>query len=86
VLADNGLSRRYTLVLMLGLAVVFSAVGLIGDMLAVDDGIMLALWLGAGVLYYQLLRFPKRVVAAAFWLRRRDLPALEAEKRSAPQP
>jgi UDP-GlcNAc:undecaprenyl-phosphate GlcNAc-1-phosphate transferase len=84
VLADNGLSRRYTLVVILGLAVVFSVVGLMGDLLAIDDGVMLALWLGAGVLYYQMLRFPKRVVAAASWLRRYPT-ELEAEERSTSQ-
>ena len=83
VLADNGLSRRYTLVVILGLAAVFAAIGVAGDMWAVDDGIMLPLWLAAGVLYYQMLRFPKRVVAAALWLLRRDLPGLESDERSA---
>ena len=82
VLADNGLSRRYTLVVMLGLAAVFAGVGLLGDMFSVDDGIMLPLWLATGVLYYQMLRFPRHVVAAALWLLRRDLGVLEAEERS----
>lgn len=82
VLADNGLSRRYTLGVILVLAVVFAGVGLLGHALALDDGIMLALWFAAGVLYYQLLRFPRSVIAAVLWLRRRYAPDLDANSRS----
>jgi UDP-GlcNAc:undecaprenyl-phosphate GlcNAc-1-phosphate transferase len=64
VLVDHGLSRRCTLAIMLGLAALFAAIGLVGELLAVDDGIMLVLWFAAGVLYYQILRFPRAVVAA----------------------
>jgi hypothetical protein len=49
---------------------------------------MLLLWLTAGVIYYQLLRFPRAVVAAVLWARRPYAPAfvvdeLSAEERSA---
>jgi UDP-GlcNAc:undecaprenyl-phosphate GlcNAc-1-phosphate transferase len=81
VLVDNGLSRRYTLVVILGLAVVFAAIGLVGALLEVDDGIMLALWFAAGGLFYQVQRFPRFVVAAVSWLPRRfSPPELEAEE------
>lgn len=70
VLADNGLSRRATLIFMLALAALLAAVGLLGHFLAVGDSIMLALWVIAGAAYYQLLRFPRPVVAAALWLQR----------------
>jgi UDP-GlcNAc:undecaprenyl-phosphate GlcNAc-1-phosphate transferase len=82
VLVDNGLSRRCTLVVILGLAVAFATVGLVGALLEVGDGIMLALWFAAGVLFYQIQRFPRFVVAAVSWLARRDAPKLETEARS----
>jgi UDP-GlcNAc:undecaprenyl-phosphate GlcNAc-1-phosphate transferase len=87
VLADNGLSRRATLILILGLAALFAAVGLLGDFLAVGDSIMLALWLLAGAAYYQLLRYPRLVVGVARWVQgRAALPVadnLGSERRSA---
>jgi UDP-GlcNAc:undecaprenyl-phosphate GlcNAc-1-phosphate transferase len=69
VLADNGPSRRATLILILGLAALFAVVGLLGDALAVSDSVMLAPASG-GAAYYQLLRYPRAVVAAARWLQR----------------
>ena len=85
VLADNGLSRRYTLAVLLGLAAACAAVGLVGDILDIDDGFMLPLWLAAGVLYYQMLRFPQRVVAAVMWLPRRFAPERYARELPAEQ-
>jgi UDP-GlcNAc:undecaprenyl-phosphate GlcNAc-1-phosphate transferase len=86
VLVDNGLSRRSTLVFMLGLAVSSAAIGVIGHLLVVADGVMLLLWLIAGVFYYQILRFPRAVVAAVRWARRPYGPEfvgeLGAEERS----
>jgi UDP-GlcNAc:undecaprenyl-phosphate GlcNAc-1-phosphate transferase len=86
VLVDNGLSRRHTLVAILGLAVVFAAVGVAGQLLSVDHGIMVALWLAAGVFYYQLLRSPRIMIAAVSWLPGSFAPqlpdGLNADKRS----
>jgi len=86
VLLDNGLSRRSTLILMLGLAVAFAAVGVLGHLLDVPDDVMLPLWLGAGVLYYQILCFPRGVIAAVRWVRRPYTPEfveeLSADERS----
>ncbi len=82
VLVESGLSRRYTLAIILGVAVVFAAVGLIGDLFAIDSGIMIVLWLAAGVFYYQLLRFPHAVIAAVSWLPYAPTVAVDAEKRS----
>jgi UDP-GlcNAc:undecaprenyl-phosphate/decaprenyl-phosphate GlcNAc-1-phosphate transferase len=72
VLAEHGLSRRATLVLILGLAALCAAVGILGHISGVADSIMVALWLVAGTAYYQLLRYPRAAVAAALWLQRPD--------------
>lgn len=86
VLVDNGLSRRSTLIFMLGFAVSLAGVGVLGHLLVVADGVMLLLWLAAGVLYYQILRFPRAVVAAVRWARRPRAPDfvgdLSAEEHS----
>jgi UDP-GlcNAc:undecaprenyl-phosphate GlcNAc-1-phosphate transferase len=63
VLVENGLSRRATLVYMLTLAAAFAAGGVLGDMLALPDGLMLLLWVTGGTLYYQMMRRPHVVVA-----------------------
>ena len=65
VLAERGLSRRRTLTVLLSMATVLALVGVAGDMLAVPDGVMLPLWLTAGVLYYQLMRYPGPLVRFA---------------------
>ncbi len=62
VLVENGLSRRATLVFMLGVAFLFAAAGVAGDMLAAPDGLMLSSWLVGGALYYQMMRYPSVVV------------------------
>jgi UDP-GlcNAc:undecaprenyl-phosphate GlcNAc-1-phosphate transferase len=62
VLMESGLSARKTLAFMVVLAVIFAAFGVIGDMLALPEGVMCLLWLAGGVLYYQMLRRPKAVV------------------------
>jgi UDP-GlcNAc:undecaprenyl-phosphate GlcNAc-1-phosphate transferase len=62
VLVDNGLSREATLVWMLFLACVCAAVGILGDILLVPDGVMLLGWFAAGALYYAMLLRPKYVV------------------------
>lgn len=67
MLPDNGMSRRATLVFMLGLAASIAAIGVLGQLIGVNDGVMLLLWLAAGVVYYQLLRFPRAIVAAVQW-------------------
>ncbi len=64
VLTESGLSRRGTLVYMLSVALVFILVGIVGDMLAIPDGVLLLLWLAAGVAYYQMMRNPSFVVRA----------------------
>ena len=70
VLAENGLSRRATLVVILGLAALCAAVGILGHTLSVSDSVMVVLWLLAGTAYYQLLRYPRSMVAAALWIQR----------------
>jgi UDP-GlcNAc:undecaprenyl-phosphate GlcNAc-1-phosphate transferase len=79
MLPDNGLSRRATLVFMLALAGAFAAIGVFGHLFGIGDGLMLLLWLAAGVLYYQLLRFPRVVVAAVLWARRTYGPQFDGE-------
>jgi|KBSSwiStaDraftv2_1062776.scaffolds.fasta_scaffold112056_2 UDP-GlcNAc:undecaprenyl-phosphate GlcNAc-1-phosphate transferase len=85
VLVEHGLRRSHTVAAILGLAVVFAAVGLTGEVLGVDSGIMVALWLAAGVAYYQLLRFPRFAIAALSWLPRPAPPTppakVDEEKR-----
>jgi UDP-GlcNAc:undecaprenyl-phosphate GlcNAc-1-phosphate transferase len=61
VLAMNGLSNRITLALMLGLAAVFAAIGIAGDLLHVPDGIMVIAWFAALTFYYQTMRRPAYV-------------------------
>lgn len=53
VLTEQGFSRRAALALMLGIAVVFAAIGLVGQFAGVPEGIMLLGWIGGGVLYYR---------------------------------
>jgi UDP-GlcNAc:undecaprenyl-phosphate GlcNAc-1-phosphate transferase len=65
VLVEAGLSRRATLACMLLLAAAFAAVGLIGHLLAIPDGILLVAWFAAGVVYYQFMRNPSLVVRFA---------------------
>lgn len=62
VLTDNGLSRRTTMAWMLLLAAVCAVVGIMGDLFAVPDGVLLIGWFVAGSLYYQMLRKPRVVV------------------------
>jgi UDP-GlcNAc:undecaprenyl-phosphate GlcNAc-1-phosphate transferase len=62
VLTENGLSRRSTLGWMLFLAALCASAGIIGDMLAVPDGVLLLAWFMGGALYYQMLRKPRLVV------------------------
>jgi UDP-GlcNAc:undecaprenyl-phosphate/decaprenyl-phosphate GlcNAc-1-phosphate transferase len=82
MLPDNGMSRRATLVFMLGLAASFAAIGVLGQVIGVADGIMLLLWLAAGVVYYQLLRFPRAIVAAVQWAGRApELGEIQSEER-----
>jgi len=84
VLPDNGLSRRSTLVFMLGLALLFAAIGVLGHLFVVADGAMLLLWFTAGVGYYQILRFPRVAVAAVQWPRRSYVPEF-VDELSAPE-
>jgi UDP-GlcNAc:undecaprenyl-phosphate/decaprenyl-phosphate GlcNAc-1-phosphate transferase len=86
VLPDNGLSRRSTLVFMLGLALLFAAIGVLGHVLGVSDDVMLLLWLAAGVVYYQLLRFPRFIVAVVLWARRPHAPEFVGELASEETP
>ncbi len=65
-----GLSRRETLVVMLGMAIVFSGVGLIGRAAQVADGVMVFLWLGANVVYYQVMRHSEPLVRCVHTVRR----------------
>lgn len=85
-LADNGLSRRATLIFILGLAALFAAFGVLGHILPISDGVMLLMWLSAGVAYYQLLRFPRAVAAVVLWIGAPHAPQfideLHAEERS----
>jgi hypothetical protein len=46
----------------------------LGQVLGVPDAVMLLLWLAAGVVYYQLLRFPRAIVAVVQWARRPHAP------------
>src|SRR5690606_10246469 len=48
VLVEHGLSRRATLAAMLTLASLFAVGGILGDLFAVPDGLMLLLWLAGG--------------------------------------
>jgi UDP-GlcNAc:undecaprenyl-phosphate GlcNAc-1-phosphate transferase len=80
VLVEHGLSRRATLVYMLTMAFVFAAIGVAGDITAAPDGMMLIVWLAGGVLYYQMMRYPRIVVT----LVRAALPA-EEPPRSLPR-
>jgi UDP-GlcNAc:undecaprenyl-phosphate GlcNAc-1-phosphate transferase len=58
VLMVKGLSNRTTLVVMLSLASVFAAIGLIGAAFEVPDGIMVLAWFAALTFYYQTMRRP----------------------------
>jgi UDP-GlcNAc:undecaprenyl-phosphate GlcNAc-1-phosphate transferase len=62
VLTDAGLSRRATLIWMLSLAALCSVLGILGDLFAIPDGVMLIGWFVAGIGYYQMLRRPRVVV------------------------
>lgn len=71
VLTVNGLPPRTTLVFMLTLAAVLGAIGVLGDLFEVNEGIMCSAWLGCGVLYYQMMRRPAFVVRAVSTCHRR---------------
>jgi UDP-GlcNAc:undecaprenyl-phosphate/decaprenyl-phosphate GlcNAc-1-phosphate transferase len=58
VLIEQGLSRRSALAVMLCFATVLAAIGIAGHAAGVPDGVMLLGWIGAGVVYYQLMRRP----------------------------
>jgi UDP-GlcNAc:undecaprenyl-phosphate GlcNAc-1-phosphate transferase len=62
VLIVHGLSPRSTFIFMLGWAAVFGTVGVLGDLAAVPDGVMLIGWFAALVLYYQMMRRPGLIV------------------------
>jgi UDP-GlcNAc:undecaprenyl-phosphate GlcNAc-1-phosphate transferase len=62
VLVEHGLSRRATLVYVLSLASLFASIGIAGDIAVAPDGVMLILWVAGGVLYYQMMRYPRIVV------------------------
>jgi len=62
VLTENGLSRRGTLWWMLGVAVVLACAGIVGNALAIPDGVMMIAWFAAGALYYGMMRHPALVV------------------------
>jgi UDP-GlcNAc:undecaprenyl-phosphate GlcNAc-1-phosphate transferase len=79
LLVEAGLSRRATLVCMFSLAAVFVSVGLVGDALALPDGVLLLAWLLAGISYYWMMRNPLLVVR----LVGRVLPRLAAPAQSA---
>lgn len=64
VLMLRGLGARSTLTFMLSLGAIFGAVGVLGHLARLSDGVMCSAWVGCGVLYYQLLRRPGRVVRA----------------------
>lgn len=69
VLVEAGLSRRMTLVVILSMAGVFAVAGVIADMIAAPEGLMLVLWFVGGALYYQTMRRPNAVVGLvrAIW-------------------
>jgi UDP-GlcNAc:undecaprenyl-phosphate GlcNAc-1-phosphate transferase len=62
VLMVNGLSARATLVFLLTCAVVSAAIGIVGNAMGLSDGAMCMGWIGAGVVYYHLMRHPRPVV------------------------
>jgi len=84
VLVEHGLSRRATLVAMLTLASLFAVAGLLGDMLAVPDGLMLICWLAGGALFYQMMRHPRVVVGLvrAIWDERPDTAPAQSSTRA----
>ena len=63
VLITSGLSPKRTLLFMLAWGTAFVAVGLVGHAGQVADSVMVVLWFAALVVYYQMMRRPKRVVA-----------------------
>ena len=68
-----GLSHRGALSVMLALGVAFASVGMVGRNVGVSDGSLVVSWLGANVLYYQLMRRPEKVVEFVRTLHRRVL-------------
>lgn len=52
LLLDAGLSAKKTLLLILMMTFVTAAIGLIGQIFTVPDGIMFLLWLALGAIYY----------------------------------
>lgn len=64
VLMVSGLGVRTTLVFMLSLAAIFGAVGILGHLAKLSDGLMCSGWIGCGVLYYQMMRRPGTIVRA----------------------
>jgi UDP-GlcNAc:undecaprenyl-phosphate GlcNAc-1-phosphate transferase len=64
VLVEHGLSRTETFVCVLALAVCFAAVGILGHVFVIPDGMMFMLWFAGGVVYYQMMRYPGLIVAS----------------------
>ena len=52
LLLDAGLSEKKTLLLILMMTFVTAAIGIIGQIFTVPDGIMFLLWLALGAIYY----------------------------------
>ncbi|MDH3266987.1 MAG: undecaprenyl/decaprenyl-phosphate alpha-N-acetylglucosaminyl 1-phosphate transferase [Gammaproteobacteria bacterium] len=69
VLIQNGLSPRSTLIFMLFWGILFTIVGLLGHAMQVPEGVMLIIWFGALVLYYQMMRRPKQVIQMVYSLK-----------------
>jgi UDP-GlcNAc:undecaprenyl-phosphate GlcNAc-1-phosphate transferase len=61
-LVEKGLTRRETLSVMLGIALLCAGGGLLGNALQLSDGGMMIAWLLAGFVYYQVLRHPALLV------------------------
>ena len=56
VLIEQGFSHRTALALMLGLAMLFGALGLAGHLAGMADGWMLVGWIAGGVVYYKMMQ------------------------------
>lgn len=87
VLIAGGLSRSATLFVMLALASVCAAVGIVARKLGLSDGVMLLAWLAAGIAYYQMLRrgavVLRRLVPCRAALRRSSEGAARSNVQSA---
>lgn len=71
VLMVNGMTPKQTLTFMLFWGVAFAAVGLVGHLARISDGLMVLLWFAALLFYYQMMRRPKRVIQLVAELRAR---------------